>query len=859
MGRSHFALLAVVCLGVCAGLQMNPDDLSVQVLGDADPPLDPSSADNAGLPGTKVLLKLEGNPQAEEFPLVTLEKLQKKVNQAAQEDAMFKEQQHVACEQNRAKFKEAQEQAAAVAKQGKEVLQQCHERRLLATASWKSSREEEREQTKEADTALQEKQKSAVDFGLRSVSNQVILDLLLKAGHYLCDLLPREIIPETCKTLYEEKDFPESKELFAGLVSDNATLEEHRLESEKYEASKQAEFEALSAAPEPTPEAAQKDPDENGFPQRLGEARLSTRRGSAHIEQLITQASQYQRPMVSQALESVLLAIKQGVFSGTQGAKKAEGVVGLVSRIRKQVADAYAEDRKTYPASLALITDRMSAIFEQLVKQRDTQHRLTNELLSLDNRTVKATNLLDWADAKVAEAAKALHQETHRCAGVKERIRLRNAERREVLVRIHRVRDQISLKPTDAPYCEGGCNTNSTPSRGTCVELDGKPARCLCTMGFYGDHCQHTMCPGFGGGKFQADMQGACSGGVCDSQKGVCSSCQPNEYSGALKACELKKCPSVDCSGHGQCDAEEGKCQCHEGWSGDKCHEKTCAGPENKFYAPSSHNSCSGRGVCNPDTGECSCKQPFMGAGCEQSGCLNDCSGHGSCDAKQGKCICEEGFRGPACELKNCPNDCSGNGLCNRLSGWCDCKRGYTGEDCGQATGCTKEVADWWTTFDHEGWGVCPKGTLLQGLYRNDCEGLACIETAQCVTPCAGDTPLESDPGTFGGETGMCYHHSFHDSFDSRGWSRCHQGFFLAGIYRSKSDSLYGLQMGKCCAIAGQTWDGCSEADWSVSWQAKGWSAVPRNKFITGFFRDGPKHVLSTITKASACGFTKMV
>ena len=85
----------------------------------------------------------------------------------------------------------------------------------------------------------------------------------------------------------------------------------------------------------------------------------------------------------------------------------------------------------------------------------------------------------------------------YRCAGVKERIRLRDGERRQVLVRIHRVNEQIALKPMvnhllvgggphclllgqDAPYCEGGCGGDK---HGTCVALEGEKANCMCNPG----------------------------------------------------------------------------------------------------------------------------------------------------------------------------------------------------------------------------------------------------------------------------------------------------------------------------------------------------------------------------------------
>lgn len=686
---------------------------------------------------------------------------------------------------------------------------------------------------------------------------------MLKAGHGLCLLLRSTGIPEgQCEELREEQEIAEPKDM-PDVVSDEATLETHRLESEKYEATKQAEWAALADTSEQDPEALEKDPDaaggpESGYPhpghpQRLGETPSATVESTQqHIQKLVDESVKVQKPMVTDALNSILLAIKQGVFHGKTGAKKAEGVVGMVIRIRKQIIAAFKEDRKAQTQISAGFTNRTDLIMDQLVTQQQKQDRLTAQIDALDNKTIKATELLDWGEAKTTEAAQSLKSETERCAGVKERIRLRNAERREALTRIHAVHEQIAMKPVEAPYCQGGCGTDN---QGTCVAFDDKPASCLCNPGFYGEHCQSKMCPGFSGGLFPADMKGACNGGVCNATKGICASCEEGEYSGVNKACELKKCPSVDCSGHGQCQSQEGKCKCEEGWSGDKCEHNTCPGPDDQKYPAESHNACYGRGICNTEDGTCECQAPFMGYACQNAGCLNDCTGHGKCDARRGKCVCDQGFSGPACELKKCPDNCSGHGRCSRLSGWCECDQGYTGDACKQAKGCEKQIADWWVSFDNEGWALCPKGSLLQGLYRNDCEGLACVESAQCVKPCEGDKPIVPNVEVFFGETGRCYHHTWHDSFDKKGWSRCNEGFYLAGVYRSHQDGLFGLQQAKCCEISGNMWHDCTEADWSVSWKGKGWSAVPRNKFITGFYR-GDSQALSSITKASGCGFT---
>ena len=142
-----------------------------------------------------------------------------------------------------------------------------------------------------------------------------------------------------------------------------------------------------------------------------------------------------------------------------------------------------------------------------------------------------------------------------------------------------------------------------------------------------------------------------------------------------------------------------------------------------KLYAHGAGGICSERGTCDGKTGKCKCKKEFSGTGCRKEGCLNDCSGHGKCDGEQGKCVCRYPYSGPACQSKACPHPtCNGHGLCDHLVGKCTCQRGFVGDDCHPATTCNPVNVDWWTTFDKEGWSICPKGHFITGLYRRDCK-----------------------------------------------------------------------------------------------------------------------------------------
>ena len=118
---------------------------------------------------------------------------------------------------------------------------------------------------------------------------------------------------------------------------------------------------------------------------------------------------------------------------------------------------------------------------------------------------------------------------------------------------------------------------------------------------------------------------------------------------------------------------------------------------------------------------------------------------------------------------------------------------------------------------------------------------------AKCELPCGGALPLAKVP-----KYGMCYHAAWHDKFDQAGWAKCQRGFFIAGFYRSRCDSLYCLQLAKCCSIPGGSWGSCDQADWSKSFQKEGWANVPTNHFLTGLYRN-QEHNLNGLKLVEAC------
>eukprot|EP00658_Telonema_sp_P-2_P080452 TRINITY_DN800_c0_g1_i1.p1 TRINITY_DN800_c0_g1~~TRINITY_DN800_c0_g1_i1.p1 ORF type:complete len:984 (-),score=288.73 TRINITY_DN800_c0_g1_i1:271-3222(-) len=533
---------------------------------------------------------------------------------------------------------------------------------------------------------------------------------------------------------------------------------------------------------------------------------------------------------------------------------------------------------------------------EDLVVQMDSFYERSWEMRgSMTGEADKQTELLQSMDAagsrmRIAlqdteEQLQAMHTqlqvrilEEDRCGqedsefGIREAVRVEDLEN---LVKLTSLLRTLYDKEEPTGCLKGDNKVMCTnQDNGWCVFVDkeGNNQRCSCNTGFYGTTCEKRMCPGDGHTLYMAknaDGQrtlGACSShGVCDSDTGLCTKCDDGYYHGSKRGCELKHCPaslggSVDenCSGHGTCDLKRGTCKCEEGWSGPGCENMSCPNSNGVLYPFDSSNACNGRGACNVENGKCQCSQPYYGESCEKARCPEDCLGIGGCNAETGKCACPQGRHGSSCEFKTCPQDCSGpgQGECNRLSGKCVCKMGFIGKTCEISTRCEKpenSVKDqnWYTVWDKPGWVTCPAGQLVYGFRRNSCDTLACLEAGRCAAPCEGHGDSEKPL-----EIRHCYHSlEWYGSFDTKGWSKCDPNYALAGLYRS-CDSLYCIQMAKCCSFKQSRWAQCQEVNWFSKFNSAGWVEVPEHQFVAGLYR-GQDHKLSAIDKAWSCGLVQ--
>uniref|UniRef100_A0A3B3USG0 Platelet endothelial aggregation receptor 1 n=1 Tax=Poecilia latipinna TaxID=48699 RepID=A0A3B3USG0_9TELE len=253
---------------------------------------------------------------------------------------------------------------------------------------------------------------------------------------------------------------------------------------------------------------------------------------------------------------------------------------------------------------------------------------------------------------------------------------------------------------------------------------------CQCPPGFIGRLCEDS-CPA---GTFGKGCQQRCkcgNGGSCN-KGAICTEQCPEGRFG-------KNC-SEECVCHNgaKCDPLTGRCQCREGFTGNRCNEECTAGTygqdckgvcncangarcfnidgscfcEPGFSGPQCRNRMCGPGnygmhcehkclceekhtlSCHPMKGECTCQPGWAGLFCNETcphgfygdGCMEPCLcvNGGVCDSATGRCHCSPGFTGVHCESpcktgtygKNCSLECSCENFidCSPVDGTCFCK-----------------------------------------------------------------------------------------------------------------------------------------------------------------------------------------
>jgi hypothetical protein len=575
----------------------------------------------------------------------------------------------------------------------------------------------------------------------------------------------------------------------------------------------------------------------------------------------------------------LLLSLKSGDYDTSSSLL--ELVLGLIDEIETtQKSDAAATEKKQ---------GELSDQIKEQEEIRETEQTLQdNKLLAIAAGELKVQGALYGSKEEgrgyfqsIVLAEKLAHERiVHRdnCRLIARQYRNRKVDREEELGNINRLRSllRVLAGDTSLPDCSNtnpaGLTLNSctSASQGQCVFMDNSlqpsQGKCICEWENYDIDCAKFKCPGADQGRlYKVSERDACDGidrGTCNSATGTCT-CKTGYYGDTAPtgynappwraSCQyIKNCPGGgDCSdGNGSCSHITGKCTCRQDFFGEGCEYKKCPGAGPLKYSKSQSEVCSGHGLCEGATGTCTCHDHWSGPKCDQHHCPSDCSGEGDCNYSTGQCVCKAGRTGADCAYKTCPANCGGsaNGRCDRDAGVCVCNPGFSGPECQKSTTCDAvetTYRDW--MMSRAGWSKCPWGTLLTGFKTSTCTSIECLDKAHCAKPCHGGTRVG---------IGECYQAHWWTSFNTGGWSKCREPYYLAGVYRNTCRSLYCIEVGYCCLINGASYDQCQQHTWSGSMKSQNaWAKVPVNRFVTGLHREGKDATIHDMDKASACNF----
>jgi len=132
---------------------------------------------------------------------------------------------------------------------------------------------------------------------------------------------------------------------------------------------------------------------------------------------------------------------------------------------------------------------------------------------------------------------------------------------------------------------------------------------------------------------------------------------------------------------------------------------------------------------------------------------------------------------------------------------------------------------------------------------------------AKCANPCEGDASSKR-----GLTLQHCYHENWWKKFDFGGGKFCRKNYFMAGLFRSHCNSLYCLEMAKCCQVQRSLWNNCKWVDIKSAWSDSNckenketglidcaWAEVDDDRsFMAGFYRD-KLHTLDGLTHIRKC------
>merc|ERR1712146_367361 len=255
----------------------------------------------------------------------------------------------------------------------------------------------------------------------------------------------------------------------------------------------------------------------------------------------------------------------------------------------------------------------------------------------------------------------------------------------------------------------------------------------------------------------------------------------------------------VACNGRGVAiySSYPAKCICSSVSTGKTCQEIRCPGFDLQSYndgvkAGSANDPECGKGVgvCNTVKGRCSCAATASCGLPDQPLCPNACV-YNDCEAN--------------CQGVNTDGS-SASGLCDRFSGLCSCNYNnvFNGPSCvtpGRGSGKTDKGSQtmiWTATMDKWGWSLCNKGYLLVGMKTDrlqTMDALYNLDKGVCQQPFEASSAILKAV-----EPSRCYHENWWKKFDTRGGKFCRRNYFVAGLFRSHCNSLYCIEMAKCCS-----------------------------------------------------------
>jgi hypothetical protein len=724
---------------------------------------------------------------------------------------------------------------------------QARNDRSAARADLKVSQETERELSKSLDEIRSERQAQMEAYYARRRQRTIDLKALHAATRLVCTFASFTD-DERCKRdkFVAEVQDPGTTELFA-----SQSLQELKAESKQVIAAQEAAWEEQQAKD-------QADIHKGTIPGDYiyGELKATNllqlaRQSAATDKQLRGHLAN--DPLTDQSrgpLAALLLAVEAGDY------EKAESLLELILGIISQVTEEQRQDKADWESTQMQLDTSERQTDAALKAEQNKQTQLEQRIKTLSASIEDGRALFFRSVKAAADMATQRQQNNLMCEAERTAYGQRKQVADEELMNINKLRSLLQvLDGTGVPTCDGDMADCTASDQGMCIYKNADESICACEPGYYGVACEHKKCPGHGDLLYKHDEAGACSSdarGKCDKTTGNCLC--TDQFEG--DKCQFAKgCPGGgQCNnGHGRCDKLTGKCSCYPGWYGDGCTERKCKGPSignaAQLYTNLQEEVCSGHGVCDTSEGQCRCHEGWEGGGCESKKCHDNCSGNGSCLKQSGQCSCKQGHHGPTCAFKECPGDCGGfGGSCNRLSGQCICNPGFSGPQCDKTHTCDERETTYheWA-FWKEGWSKCPYGWLMTGLVTGQCTGIHCLDKAVCARPCLGKDRLRLS---------SCYQENWWDSLNTKGWNRCSEGYYMAGMYRNKCNSLYCIEMGYCCSIREAEYDHCTQTNWFD--QIKNTEAtvkVPASKFMTGVYRAGLTTQISDLREVASCHF----